>query len=239
VLKKSLIAVIVLAGLIFLFTYPKVYLMRGSAGGTLYWSSQEAIVIIESSTQGAHMGCARYALEPLLVSLTDVRQPDDWRCSGILVIRVTDGDVESHDTDLYRNAEDPYCGMHTVVFQDQIYMGYFNNQNKIWRWSDTHFVAATEKELRGFDPVKAPSFGYQFDNIDGWSMRTLAQGNPKYQLALNGEPVTISFSGEMWPQEPVSVDVQRPGQPAQRIWEFDGRPHRVSKPDYQHIFEQH
>lgn len=80
---------------------------------------------------------------------------------------------------------------------------------------------------------------WEFDNVDGWSMRQFGSTGPKFQLSLDGEPLTILYTGETWPPKPVSVDLIRPGQAPQRIWEFDGRPHRVSKVEYEGYFGKH
>jgi hypothetical protein len=49
-LKKSLVAVIVLPGIFLLLLYPKVYALRGSAGGKLYWNANEALLFIAEGT---------------------------------------------------------------------------------------------------------------------------------------------------------------------------------------------
>jgi hypothetical protein len=240
--KKSLIVLIVLAGIFFLLSNPKVYVIRGSAGGTLYWNADEVLLFTLGASSGAHMGYPRYALEPFLVAIGHARAPDDERCSQAVVIQITDKDVRRYDTDLYKYAEAPYCGMHFAVFDGRIYAGYLA-KGRIWRWSGTRFEPATQEELRGFDPMKsaerAGSHPWEFDNVDGWSMRALGQTPPEYQFVVNGQPLTIIFHGETWPPGPVSVDLIRPGQPPQTIWSFDGRPHPVSLAEYGKIFRNH
>ncbi|HKV04443.1 MAG TPA: hypothetical protein VJO53_04965 [Candidatus Acidoferrales bacterium] len=241
-LRKSLIALVVLAGIVSLLVYPDVYVTRGSiSGGTLYWNAQQALVFIEASTSGARVSHIRYALDPFLAGVVGVRQPDDKRCSESVVVQVTDKGIQRFDTDLYRYAEDPYCGMNFAAFEGQIYAGYLA-EDRLWRWSGTHFDPATAEEVRAFDAAKIGAkvdpHPWQFDNVDGWSMRAFGQTPPKYELVLNGQPLTILFSGETWPPKPLSVDLVRAGQPPQRIWEFDGRPHRVSKAEYEHTFQK-
>jgi hypothetical protein len=213
------------------------------SGGVLYWNANEALLFVAESNEGARMSYARYMLEPLVVGLGHVLQPSNKRCTRFLVIRVTDKDTQHYDTDLYRFAEEPYCGFQTAIFEGRIYSGYLA-QDKLWRWSGTEFDPATPEEVRAFDAAKVAlttasrPHPWEFDNVDGWSMRGFGQTPPKYQLVLNGQPVTLVFHGETWPPAPLSVDLIRPGQPPQTIWTFDGRPHRVSKSVYQHVFEQ-
>lgn len=238
-LKKVLVAVIILVGVFVLLLYPKVYVLRGSAGGSLYWNASEALLFMSGGSSGARMSYLRYELEPFAVGMGHTRPPDDERCTGTLVIQITDKDVRSFDTNLYRYAQEPYCGMGTAVFQGRIYEGYLA-EGKIWRWSGTQFELPAPEDLRGFDAGRyAAALGshpWEFDNIDGWSMRALGSTTPRSQMVLNGQPVTIIFHGETWPPAPVSVDLIRPGQSPQTIWTFDGRPHRVSKSEYERLF---
>jgi hypothetical protein len=241
VLKKFLVVLLVLAGILLILSYPKIYVIRGSAGGGLYWNANEALLFMTGGSSGAHMSYLRYAFDPLLLALRDVRPPDDERCSQTLVIRVTDKDAQRYETDLYRYSVQPYCGYGDALFEGRIYVGYLA-QDRLWKWSGSQFEPATPEEVRAFHSAKAAakpdSHPWQFDDVDGWSMRDFGQTPPRYQLVLNGQPVTIVFSGETWPPKPLSVDLVRPGQAVQRIWTFDGRPHRVSKAEYERIFAQ-
>jgi hypothetical protein len=237
-LKKYLVTFIVVAGILFMLMYPKVYVVRDGANGTLFWNADQALLFVDVTSSGAHMSYARYALEPLLVSMGDVRTPDNKRCSQILVIRVTDNDVQRYDTDLYQYAEDPYCGFHFDLFAGNIYAVYLP---KLWKWVGTDFEPAAVEENdfqagRATSTAASRAHPWEFDNMDGWSMRTLGQTPPRHEIVLNGQPVTIVFHGETWPSAPVSVDLIRPGQPPQTIWSLDGRPHRVSKAEYMKIF---
>lgn len=240
-LKKSLISIAVLAGIfLFLYTYPKVYVIRGSAGGVLYWNTDQALLFMAEASDGARMSYARYASEPFLVGLGNVRPPDDERCSKILVIRVTDKDSQLYETDLFRYAGEPSC-----AFQYEFFAGHFYAVSwpKLWKWSGTGFERPTPEEYGAFATANftqktTSPHPWQSDNVDGWSMRAFGQTPPKYQIVLNGQPATILFSGETSPPRPLSVDLMRPGQPSQTIWRFDGRPHRVSKSEYERVFGQ-
>jgi hypothetical protein len=236
-LRKFLIVLFVLGGILLLLMYSKVYVVRGSAGGTLYWNKDQALVFMQVGSSGARLSYLRYAFEPLLVALSDIRQPDDQRCSQTFVIQITDKDVQRFDTDLNRYAEDPYCGIHFDLFEGRIYAVH----GRLWKWSGTEFEAATQEEVRAFDAAKASttaaSHPWEFDDLEGWSMRKLGLTRPEYHLVLNGQPATVVISwGETWPQRPMTVDLTRPGQPPKTIWSFDGRPHTVSKAEYERLF---
>src|SRR5260221_13335739 len=100
--------------------YPKVYVVRGSTGGVLYWGPSEALLFMSEGNDGSRMNYMRYVLEPLLVSMGKVRQPDNERCSKILVIQLTDKAVQSFDTDLNR-----YTGEPTCTFRYELFNGHF------------------------------------------------------------------------------------------------------------------
>jgi hypothetical protein len=239
-MKKGLIAISILAGLIFLLAYPTVYVVRGGlAGGVLYWDSDEALLFMSEGSAGAKLGYLRYSLEPLLVGMAGVRQPNDERCSKIFVIRVTDKDVRVFDTDLNRYAKEPYCGFAYELFAGSVYAGYLAT-DEMWKWSGEGFEPTTPDEVRAFHVARAAAtpnlHPWEFNNVGGWSMRALGQTTPRYDLTLNGEPVTILFHGETWPPAPVSMDLIRSGHESQTIWSFDGRPHRVTKAEYERLF---
>jgi len=202
VLRKFAITLIIVAGLLIFLVAAKVYVVRKKGGGTLYWKSDEALLFIEVSSFGARMSYLQYALEPLLVSMGHVRPPDDAVCSDSLVIRITDKDRQRYTTN-------GYCFGHYVLFEGNIYTGQ-PAQRKLWKWTGIGFEPGTDKELRGFDPMKAASYGFQFDDVDGWSMRDYALGHVTYPLTLGGR--------------------------SRRIWSLDERPHRVTKAEYERLF---
>jgi len=234
--RRVTILVTVIAGVLALLAYTNVYLVRPSLNaGVLYWNSHEALILIESSTAGVRMSRLRYALEPLSSSLGQVRQPDRQRCTQMLVIRITDRNVDHYETDLYRHATVPYCGMATVPFRGQIYMGYLAKR-RVWKWTGADFAEAPQEELEEFNPVESLSHGFQFEHVDGWSMRTFGQGTPKYPMTLNGQQLTLGFSGEGSPPRPLSLDLSRPGQQPETIWSMDGSPRRVNRVEYEEVF---
>jgi hypothetical protein len=241
VLKKTLIVLLPLGGIFLILTYPKIYVIRGSAGGALYWNASEALLFMGGGSDGARMSYLRYTFDPLLLALRFVRPPDDKSCSQSVVIRVTDKEVQRYEASLYQDTKDRFCGYQFALFEGHIYVGYLA-QDRLWKWTGNEFEAVAPEEVRAFHAArtnaKPDPHPWEFDNVDGWSMRAFGQTPPRYQLVFNGQPLTLVFSGETWPQEPLSVDLIRRGQAPQRIWTFDGRPHRVSRAEYEHTFGQ-
>jgi hypothetical protein len=227
--------------LLLLLIYLKVYVIRGSGGGALYWNADEALLFMGENNYGARMSTLRYIAEPFLLSLGDVRAPDDTRCGKTLVVSITDKDVRVYDTDLYRYGGENGCQFQAERFAGNIYEVAWP---KLWKWSDTHFDRPTPQEYGAYAEAlfagkTVSQHPWEFDNVDGWSMRGFGQTGPTYQLTLNGQLVTIVFHGKTSHSEPLSVDLIRPGQAPQKIWSFDGRPHRVSKSEYGNLFSSH
>jgi len=182
------------------------------------------------------MSYLRYALEPTLEALRAVRQPDDERCSQVLVIEITDREVR-FDTGLERYAQVPYCGYEFALFRGNIYGGYLA-QDRLWKWSNTGMESAAPDEVRAFHAAhivsNAPVNPWKFDDVDGWSMRSLNVAPTTHELRLNGQPVTIHVNQDPF-GSPHAIELMRPGHPSQTIWTFEDRPHRVSKVEYEKV----
>lgn len=134
-------------------------------------------------------------------------------------------------------AQEAYCGFGFDLFEGDVYAV---AGPRLWKWSDTHFESAAPRELGAFDTTRAARSNSQhpwsFDGVDGWSMRQFGQTPPKYELTLNGQPMTIVFHGATWPAVPLSVELIRSGQKPHAIWSLDERPHRVSRSEYERLF---
>jgi hypothetical protein len=228
--KRLWILVAVIVPIVLFLALSKVYVVRSGTSGTLYWNADKALLFIQVGTSGVRLSSARYALEPFLVSLGDVRPPDDHRCVESFVIQVTDKDVQRYETP-------GYCYPNYVVFKSHIYTG-LPGLRQLYRWNGTHFETATQEEVSGFDPI-ATARGFQFDNVEGWSMREqgLALGHVTYALTLNHQQVTYISSGDY--DSPSTVYVKFQAGPPQKIWYFENGPHLISKKEYEGIFNNH
>jgi hypothetical protein len=225
-LKKPLIVFSIIVAIALLLAYIKVYVVRSGASGTLYWNGDKALLFIQVGTSGVRLSSARYALEPFLVSLGDVRPPDNHRCVDSFVIQITDKDVQRYETP-------GYCYENYVVFKGHIYTG-LPGVRQLYRWEGTRFETATQEELRGFDPI-ATARGFQFDNVEGWSKREQALGHVTYPLTLNHQQVTYISSGDH--DSPLTVYVKFQAAPPQKIWYFENGAHPVGKKEYEAIFK--
>jgi len=229
--KRLWIPVAVIVPIVLFLVLSKVYVVRSGASDTLYWNEDKALLFIQVGTSGVRLSSARYALEPFLVSLGDVRPPDDHRCVESFVLRITDKGFQRYETP-------GYCYDYHVLFKNQIYAGLLGVR-QLYRWDSSRFEPATQEELRGFDPLAIAARGFQFDNVEGWSMRKdgLALGHVTYPLTLNHRQVTYISSGDY--ESPLTIYVKFQAGPPQKIWYFENGPSPISKKEYESIFNNH
>ncbi len=230
--------------MLFLLTYMQIYVVRGSAGGVLYWNSDEALMFIQENFEGAHMSPLRYGLEPFFLGLGHVKSRDNLSCARVLAIRVTDRDVKTYVTDLpMYSGENEGCIFRFELFEGQIYA---LSWPKMFRWSGSGFERPTAEEYGAYATAMirqntAPfePHPWEFDNKDGWSMRQFGATPHDTAIILGGESVTITFHGATWPPKPISLDLVRSGQSSQTLWSFDGESRRLTKSEYYASFEKH
>ena len=122
----------------------------------------------------------------------------------------------------------------------RIYVNFPELGGLCW-WATDHFEAATEDERRRLDGINRLKEG-DFDNgVNGWSKRrfgpatrdngfTLHVGD-KFGLSIDGLAAKENTNGT------VSIDLLRPAKTPERIWDFYARRGRISKAEYQHLFQ--
>jgi hypothetical protein len=239
--SKSCLLVLVVVGLLaVLQLWPTVNVVQGSGGGSVFWNSNEAFVFLGENLYGTHMDAPRYAMEPFLVALGRVHPTEDTICSRMLVIRITNTEIKTYDTNISRDPDDKGCKFSEQVFRGQIYaIGW----PAMWRWDGAAFQRPTPEEYGAYATASAEyktvrPVPWEFDNVEGWSMRDLARTTHDHSIMLGDQSIRLIFHGETSPQLPISLELARSGQSPQTIWSFDGRPHRVSKTDYEKLFRK-
>jgi hypothetical protein len=244
--KKLFVCILVAGAALLAFTLTRpVYALQGFGNGEVYWNNDEALVYLTDDVLGAHMSLFRYAAEPFFLNLGQARTRDDLACARTVVIRITGNDLQVLDPGL------PTYFRHGCEIGMRYFSGHFYAASwpKLWVWDGTRFerptpeqygAYATAFDARSLPPGPDAEITGKFDNIDGWSWRSFTKGQ-RYDLTVNGQPMTLIFTGlpsPNTPQPPYSLDLIRPGQSPQRIWYFDGRPHRVTKTEYYAAFPQ-
>lgn len=232
---------IVLTGLIVLFIlqyWPTVYVVRGNGGGALFWNANEAFVFLGENSNGLRESLLRYVADPFLVALGRVYPSETTICSRMPVIRITSTEIKTYDHNISGDPDDRGCRFGEEVFRGQLYAIAWP---AMWRWTGTEFVRPTPEEYGAYAEASAAQktirpIPWSFDNVEGWSMRDLSDTAHDFSILVGGQSIRLVYHGETSPRMPVSLELARPGESPHAIWSFDGRPHRVSKAEYEKLF---
>jgi hypothetical protein len=243
--KKILLIVALVTALLALTTL-KMYFVQGSTGGTLIWNANRAYLFIPVFQEGYRFSCFGYLVEFVREIFPFGASGADDKHSYSEVLQVTPDAVQRHSFDNMK-FDSP-----NVVGQT-IYVGGYQDDGKggLMKWSETQFEwASPEEELAvrtARTSGKIPT-GPKFDDVDGWSKRAaagevtsetpttgFAEKDAKVSVTLDGKPLTFVMNSGYISHE-AYIDLSRPGQPNERIWYLDGRTHRISRAEYEHIF---
>ncbi len=222
--KKLVIGLFAAATLLALLATLHVYVVRKAAGGTLFWSSDEALLFVTVINSGKRFNSLSYVTNVGREMLGAAALPDDKNCS-VIVLRVTRDKSEKYE-------DGNRCLTTFTLYRGSIYSG---NDEGLWRWSDTRFLRLTQAERTQIDLTRAP-MGPDFDDVDGWSERCCAMGRGRFPMTLEGQPIILTTSGNRRAVDNVSVDLQRADGPPQMIWSLQESPRTVSKSAYRQIF---
>lgn len=243
-LKRIAVTIlIVLVVAVVLATFLHVYMVRGYGAGYLLWNQNEAYLFVPVADFGYRMTYLGFLRELIKAAFLGVAQPNEQHFS-LVVLRVTPTSVQRYTADNIRpSGIEPFDGA--------LYTGNMLPGGTLMKWSGTSFEPVSPDEAKRYyaNVHKLPT-GPSFDNVGGWSMRTAAgevlstsptdyvEKDAKVTLSLDGEEMTfVMNSGYISYQ--ASVDLLRPGKPAERIWQFNERPHMISRAEYQRLFGHH
>jgi hypothetical protein len=121
-----------------------------------------------------------------------------------------------------------HLGIHDVRFPD---LGATRNyiDNMTQRWIGNRFEPMSPEEIKQANA--RPHVQANFDDVEGWSKRTISFGasDPIMRTAildLDGHPAEL----RLMVQEPFvnTVELQRSGNPPERLWSMDARLRRIS-----------
>lgn len=231
VLTLFLIAVVALGTI----ASSKVYFLREGSGGTLYSKGDEAYLFMNGSRRGYHFTYLEFPWMALKQVLNAPPFPDDRRVSDI-VIRVTPSAVDRQIVDF--GEETGGVPNSITPFDDGFYArcpGVI-----LCKWTGKSFEPATEEEQRRHDGTNRLDQGHtNSETINGWSRRRVgfspgdhfeAQVGNKFVIAAKNQSTAASQGSWVW------VDLLRPGQPPERLYEVNETPRRVEKAEYERAF---
>jgi len=245
-LKKSLILLVVLVGLaLIILATLKVNYVNVQPDGQLLWNDDDAYIFIGLADRGYRLSYLRYAAESIREEFPfGATSPTDENFS-LLVLHVTPSSIDRYSIANFRLGEiEPSAGA--------LYVSNLMTSKTV-RWAATHFEDQTpdeQKQLQDLSRQGGLPSGPQYDNIQGWSKRTIAgnvirnsptdytEKNANFTITLKGQPLTFEVnSGFIGHRAYVSV-VAPGGQSRTEAWSLDENSRRVGAAEYKQMFPQ-
>jgi hypothetical protein len=240
--KRTYIAIAVAIMLILTLSL-KLYYVRSQSWGWLFWNNQTAFVFIGEDDQGYRFSCLGYGLERIRDVFPFGGSAPVAHHASATVLQATPNSVKSYSVDDFRlGVVEPFRGM--------LYVPNMLPGGKMMKWAGTHFVPVTTAELQDLHKYligpNGPPAGPSYNQIEGWSKRTIAgevvDGSPatsvekdsNVTIRLDGQELTFVMNSG-FVRKQAYIDVTTNGH-SRRIWQLDGRPHRVSKLEFRELF---
>jgi hypothetical protein len=241
--KKPFQALVLAAVLLLILGFSEVHYVRKEAWGWLFWNSQKAYVFIGVNDRGYRLSCLGLVVEAVReIFPFGAAAPTDKHFS-LLVLEISSSSVQ-------RYSMDNFWLTSITPFDGSLYTANSLPGGTVVKWAGDRFELATPEEkatlqLAGQHDRVPP--GPSYDNVEGWSKRTVAgeivsqsttestEKDSKVTLELGGQQLTFVMNSGFISRE-AYVDLIRPGRPAERIWYLDEDSHRVTKADYDKIF---
>jgi hypothetical protein len=232
ILLVFLVACLALAALLHVY-----YVIDGS-GVTVFSRGDEAYLFLGDEHTGYRV---RYLAFPFVVLRQYFNAPiaptDELGCS--LDVHVTPSKVERHLTQ---------CGdpdLQFVAFLTPFEDGFYAHCRgaSLCKWTDNGFVPATQEEARRVGGESALVKGDMNNQIiNGWHVHRAGWPGDHFEVPV-GKDLVISVTNRAtnireWQYPWITVDLLRPGQPPQTLYDVDGSPRRVSKGEYEQTFRQ-
>jgi hypothetical protein len=216
------------------------YFLSDGSGGMIFWRPGEAYLFLGA----AHIGYRISYLEFPFVAIGEyfywVPYTDDVHNSSI-VFRITSSSVERHFVD-YGYGWDAHSPAFLTPFEDTIYASCL--VVRLCKWNGKSFEPATEDERRRFGGDEALVKGDMNNQVvNGTHARdteVLVPGN-HFDIAV-GNNLTLSVDARATgvPAEDlarrVTIELLRPNQPPEMLYDVDGAQRTVSKNEYENMF---
>ncbi len=245
--KRMFGVVFALVVVLVLLMLLKVYYVRNESWGWLFWNGESAYVFIGLDSRGHRFSYLGLAVEEIReIFPFGASAPTDDH-SSVVVLHVSPDLVQRYSIDdFWLGRVQPFRGM--------LYAGNMLPDGGFVKWSGTHFEPTTPEEAKRYHEYaiklpKGPPAGPSYDNIEGWSKRTVAgqvvsksptvsiERDSKVRIEVSGKQLTFVMNSGFISHE-AHIDLIRPGQPPERIWHLDEKPHRVSRVEYDQIFRK-
>jgi hypothetical protein len=211
---------VLITGLVAMEAAPVYVVWEYETGTQLLWNADEAYIFIDRLRTGWSGSYPAWAWQ---IFRNLVRAPTSIKLTGrsLVVLRYTsDG--------LVRYIVPDARPTHFYVVDGRIYG---THQRIVARWTGTQFEPADAVDRQRFLEAREVS-ELTFSDVNGWSKRrNLLQSASRVAMTIGGQQIVLSTQGsEMEGQK--AIDIERPGQPAERIWSVDQRRRFVTKAQY-------
>ena len=222
-MRKKLIAFLTVAGALVALGCWHGYYIRDGAVGQLFWNRDQAYVFLNVGRFGARISYLGYPLEVVRECLHGVRPPDA-RAYHVTVLAVSPERVQSYVANINLGT--------FFLFQNHLYAGSLD-EGRLYEWMGSHFVPTIPEEQERIRNDQH-HFDLEFSDVNGWSGRYAPVGG-RFPISLKGRPITLVMDNGYLGSY-LSIEVERPGQPAERVFYLNQRPHRVSRAEYERVF---
>jgi len=233
---KTVIALVVLALALAASASLKVYFLADHVGATLFSRGDEAYLFLGAGHTGYRFPYLQYPLVRIMEHFNAPPSAEHLRGS-LLVIRVTPSMVERHVID---EIEDTATGPGFMTpFDDGFYA--MCQRGVLCKWTANGFEPATEEEQRKHDGINRLVRGSMNNQIvNGWHVRESFRSPGDHAEIEIGNNLVISVKNRAtdvraypW----VSIDLVRPSQAPESLYNVDGTPRKVSKSEYDSAFK--
>ncbi|MFZ0639304.1 MAG: hypothetical protein WAM59_06375 [Candidatus Acidiferrales bacterium] len=244
--KRKFRVALVVAIIVVLLLFLRVYDVRIDAGGTLFWNADEAYFFIGMVDRGYDFSYLGDVIEQVREIYPLGASPSNYTHCSLLVLHITSNSIQQYSIDDFLLAEGP------EPFEGTLYLTNDLPGGGAIKWLGNSFKPTTPEEDKrvheyAISLPQGPPMGPSYDNVQGWSKRTVVgqiirksskvfvEEDSKVTVEIAGKPLTFVMNSGFISHD-AYIDLIRPGQPPERIWHLDERPHRVSRGQYYRIF---
>jgi hypothetical protein len=230
---KMTIAVLLAAALA-ASVFLKVHYIRDDSGAELFWRADEAYLFVGTGHTGY---CVSYLVYPWVVLKEYLHAPPSPadQLVSTTVIRMTPSAVERHVVAYGERTSN--APLFLTPFDDGFYA--MCPGAILCKWTGSGFDSATEEEQRRLDGTNRLIRGDMNNIINGWHVHYAGRSPGDHFEVEVGKNSMIAVKNQAtdvraypW----ISVDLLRPGQPPESLYDVNGTPRRVSKAEYERVF---
>jgi hypothetical protein len=233
--KTTIVLVFFVACLALVATLHVYYVIDGSAA-TVFSRGDEAYLFLGNGRTGYRVSYLAFPFVILRQYFNAPIEPtDESGCS--LDMRITSSNIERYLT---------HCGdpdLQFVAFLTPFEDGFYAHCRGaiLCKWTDRGFVPATQEEARRIGGESALVKGDMNNQIvNGWHVHRAGWPGDHFEVPV-GEDLVLSVTNRAtnvreWQYPWITVDLLRPGQSPQTLYDVNGYPRRVSKSEYEQTF---